>query len=72
MRGVAVETIFALLTAALTACWFVRMAMLPAAVLALTLILAGAYRAGGRSGVSAALFAAVLYARGAALVCALY
>lgn len=70
--GVAPELLLALITVCVTASLFVRMAMLPIAFLGFTLLLAGAYRAGGRSTAAVAVFASVIYARAVSVICALY
>ncbi len=72
IRGVSIETVLAVLTAILTPQLFVRMAMLPVLLLALALLMAGAYRAGGRSAAATAAFGAVIFARNASLICAWY
>lgn len=72
LRGVPVEIVLAALTAMLAPQWFVRMSMLPVVVLALVLLFVAAYRGSGHSTAGVAAFGAVMYARCASLVCALY
>lgn len=71
-RGVPVEVLLGLLTAMAASVLFVRMATFPIVLLGVTLVLAGAYRAGGRSTGAVAAFASVIYARAVSVVCALY
>lgn len=66
------EAMLAVLTALTANLWFVRMSMFPVLVLALILLFVAAYRVGGRSTLAAATFGAVMYARSASVVCALY
>lgn len=72
VRGLPVEIVLAALTALLAPHWFVRMSVLPVALLAAVLLFVAAYRVGGRRSAGAAVFAAVMYARLAASVCAFY
>lgn len=72
IRAIPVEAVLACLTAVLAPYWFTRMSAFPVAVLALVLLFVAAYRAGGGSAAGAATLGAVMYARGASVVCALY
>ncbi len=71
-RYVPVELLLALITGALAMPWFVRMSALPVLLLACVLVFVAAYRAGGGTTRSSALFGAILYARVASAVCAFY
>jgi hypothetical protein len=71
-RCVPIEALLGLVTLAAAPVFFVRMAAFPIVLLGVTLVLAGAYRVGGRSTASVAAFASVIYARAASVVCALY
>jgi hypothetical protein len=71
-RWFPLEAVLAALTVAAAPRWFVRMSMLPVFVLALILLFVGAYRVGRRSTIAAAAFGAVMYARSASVICALY
>lgn len=70
--GGPMEWVLAAITVPLAWGMFTRMSILPALLMALVLLLTGAFRAGGAGVVAAAAFGGVMYSRLTGLVCAFY